>query len=140
MIIADTGFWVALANRCDAHHGAAVAALESVSESLITTWPVLTETCRLLLARLGPDAQERFLAGIAKGASQVFQLEPSHLPRIKKLMRKYRELPMDLADASLVVVAERLGVRRVLTLDRRRFDTYRVRRGHRHLPFRVVRC
>jgi predicted nucleic acid-binding protein len=47
---------------------------------------------------------------------------------------------MDLADASLVAAAERLGADRVLTLDRRDFENYRIRRGHRLLPFQVVRC
>ena len=53
-------------------------------------------------------------------------------------MLRYADQPMDLADASLVVLAETLGLRRVFTIDRREFATYRIRRGHRHLAFEVV--
>lgn len=125
MILADTGFWLALANRRDKHHAAAVARLSEIDEPLVTTWPVMTETCHLLLRRLGPDSQTTFLASYAAGAFEVFALEPHHAPRIRDLMESYRDLPMDLADASLVVAAEDLGERRVLTTDRRDFGAYR---------------
>lgn len=125
MILADTGFWLALANRRDKHHAAAVARLSEIDEPLVTTWPVMTETCHLLLRRLGPDSQTTFLASYAAGAFEVFPLEPHHAPRIRDLMESYRDLPMDLADASLVVAAEELGERRILTTDRRDFGAYR---------------
>lgn len=125
MIIADTGFWLALANRGDHHHEAARQALSKLSEPLITTWPVLTETCHLLASRLGADAAIRFVRSARDGALELFALEASHFPRIELLMNKYRDLPMDLADASLVVLAEELGSGRILSTDRRDFRTYR---------------
>jgi predicted nucleic acid-binding protein len=125
VVIADTGFWLALANRRDKHHLAARAALERLREPLVTTWPVLSETCHLLLARLGSDAQLRFVEAGARGAFELFELAPRHFPRLGALMEKYRELPMDLADASLVVLAEETGSGRILSTDRRDFGAYR---------------
>jgi uncharacterized protein len=125
MIIADTGFWLALASRTDSHHHAALQAMTDLREGLITTWPVLTETCHLLLSRLGVTAQLAFLRGVQNGACSVFQVSDVHLPRIHELMAHYADLPMDLADASLVVLAEELGTGRIFSTDQRDFHTYR---------------
>jgi uncharacterized protein len=125
MIIADTGFWLALANRRDDHHAAALRALEALREKLVTTWPVMTETCHLLLARLGVQAELAFLRGLRDGSCTVFPIIEAHLPRIEDLMDQYSDLPMDLADASLVVLAEELGDGRILSTDNRDFRTYR---------------
>jgi len=125
VIIADTGFWLALANLRDRHHEAAKRAYRDLREPLITTWPVLTETCHLLSARLGPDSAERLVALGTKGAYQVSPMHPKHLVRVAALMRKYRDLPIDLADASLVILAEELGSGRILSTDARDFRTYR---------------
>jgi len=128
MIIADTGFWLALGNRRDRHHDAARAALARLTEPLITTWPVMTETCQLLAARLGVDAELRFLRAARDGAFSIFPLDASHFTRIEILVEKYRGLPMDLADASLVLLAEDLGSGRILSTDTRDFRTYRWKR------------
>jgi predicted nucleic acid-binding protein len=125
VIIADTGFFLALANRSDRDHPAAVRALEKVAEPLVTTWPVMTEVCHLMAARLGAVALETFLASAADGGFDVVPLSAQHLPRILDLVKKYRDLPMDLADASLVVLAEELGTGRILSTDRRDFGAYR---------------
>ncbi len=125
MVIADTGFFVALANARDHWHEPAKRALAQLKQPLVTTWPVLTETCHLLLKRLGSDAQERFVASVAAGAVRPFELTTAHLPRIDALMRQYRSLPMDLADASLVVLAETLGHGNILSTDTRDFGAYR---------------
>lgn len=125
MIIADTGFWLALANTRDRHHDAARVALSALREPLITTWPVLTETCHLLVSRLGAHAAETFVTSGARGAFNVFALDVSHLARIATLMKKYRDLPMDLADASLVLLAEELGSGDILSTDARDFRAHR---------------
>lgn len=125
MIIADTGFWLALANRRDRHHAAAVAAFEALAEPLVTTWPVLTETCHLLATRLGAHAVERLVSSAANGAFELFSLERKHLARVEALVMKYRDLPMDLADASLVLLAEELSSGRILSTDVRDFRSYR---------------
>lgn len=132
MIIADTGFWLALANRRDRWHPAATKWLSQSSEGLITTWPVATETCHLLLNRIGERAQRAFVQSLRDGAAQVFPIDSRHLPRMVELMQRYAELPMDLADASLVVLAEALGHGRIVSTDERDFRTYRWKR---HAPF-----
>jgi hypothetical protein len=132
MVIADSGFWVALANRKDKHHDAAKERIRSLGEPLITTWPVVTETCHLLLARFGTRSQRTFVESFSSGAFDVFELERRHAPRISELMNKYADLPMDLADASLVVLAEDLGHGRILSTDTRDFHAYRWKQ---HEPF-----
>jgi uncharacterized protein len=125
MVIADTGSWLALANRKDRHHETAKARLSDLGEALITTWPVVTETCYLLLARLGDPSQRAFLTSFTAGTFEIFQLGRDHVPRIVVLMKRYANLPMDLADASLVLLAEELGHGRILSTDQRDFGAYR---------------
>ena len=97
---------------------------------------VLTETCHLLAARVGTHAIERFINAGAGGAFEVFSLERGHLSRALELVRKYRDLPMDLADASLVILAEELGSGRILSTDTRDFGAYRWKNRK---PFRNLR-
>lgn len=125
MIIADTGFWLAVANRDDTHHVAAKAALARVREPLVTTMPVMTETCHLMLSRLGVRSQLAFIESWGRGAFRVFDVSKVHADRIHALMERYQELPMDLADASLVLLAEELGTGRILSTDQRDFRAYR---------------
>lgn len=125
MIIADTGFFYALANSKDRHHPRALEALKGCAELLVTTWPVLTETCHLLVTRMGVTAELAFMGNLAEGAFKVASFGDDTHSRILGLMRRYRDLPMDLADASLVVLAEDLGHGRIFSTDRRDFETYR---------------
>lgn len=125
MIIADTGFWLALANRRDRYHAIAKAVLATLDEPIITTWPVLTETCHMLLQRLGNQAQQKLIRSYSIGAFEVFDLSRDDALVIHSYMKKYAGLPMDLADASLVVLAEHLGHGRILSTDQRDFKTYR---------------
>lgn len=125
MIIADTGFFVALANRADKDHPAAIKALGRVREGLVTTWPVVTETTHLLATRMGTHALLAWVESARAGAFEVFDLRPAHWPRLEALMKHYADLPMDLADASLVLLAEEQNDGRILSTDRRDFRTYR---------------
>ena len=131
MVIADTGLWVALAYPKDKHHELAkqrLAELSEQNERMITTCAVMTETCHLLLARAGIFAQQKFIEKYRQGVFSVFELNAEHSERIAELMRKYA----DLADASLVVLAEHLGHGRILSTDQRDFHTYRWKN---HQPF-----
>ena len=130
MLIVDSGAWLALANPRDRLHERVRTALAAVREPLVTTTPVLTETSHLLLARLGTNALLRFVSSWAANAFQVFELHTQHAPRIAVLMKKYADLPMDLADASLVVLAEQLGHGRILSTDQRDFRSYRWKNRH----------
>lgn len=125
MIIADTGFWVALGNPKDDYHGLALQRFGTLAEPLITTWPVMTEVCHLLLQRRGIQAQIKFIELYQRGVFTVFDITASHTRRLYVLMQEYADLPMDLADASLVLLAEHLNHGRILSTDRRDFHAYR---------------
>ncbi len=125
MIIVDTGFWLALIDKKDNYHEIAKQALKKYNEPLITTWCVVTETCYLLLTRKGVEAQVTFINSLQKELFTIFNLETHHTARIIELMEKYADLPMDLADASLVILAEHLGHGRIFSVDQRDFNTYR---------------
>ncbi len=125
MILADTGFFIALGNNGDRYHSRAIQVISTLREPLITTYPVITETSYLLARDAGLAVQFEFLTEVANGTFPVFDLQRQHLSRMVELMRRYANLPMDLADASLVVLAEHLGHGRILTCDRRDFNIYR---------------
>ncbi len=126
MILADSGFWIALGSRRDRHHERAVHAAKKYSpEGFVTTWPVLTEVTHLIAYRVHPMQAVAFIGDIARGAAVVADLAEDALPRIETMMRRYADLPMDLADASLVILAEDLDEGRILSTDARDFDGYR---------------
>ena len=124
MVLADTGYWLALANRTDRWHRVAVAVTRRLDESLVVTWPVLTETCHLLLSRLGVAAELRFVEQISTNVD-IHEMGKERIDDVRALMERYSNLPMDLADASLVVAAADLGEGRILTTDQRDFNAYR---------------
>ena len=123
MILVDTGPLVALIHEDDNEHRACKDAFARFNEPLGTVWPVLTEAIYLL--SFSWEAQTALMEMIETGAVEILPLGVADIPRIRELMRKYRDLPMDLADAALVRVAERERLRRVFTIDRRDFQIYR---------------
>lgn len=136
MILVDTGPLVALFDPKDGQHQRCVKTLEVVREPIRTTVPVLTEAFHMLgPGRIGSDRLREF---VLRGGLSVWWFDLPTLARAFELMDLYSDHPMDLADASLVVAAESLGTRRIFTVDRKDFDTYRVRRGHRHYALEIV--
>jgi hypothetical protein len=125
MVLADSGFWLALLNRRDRHHERARAVYGGLKEGVVTTWPVLAEACYLLAARVSVTAAAGLLESLAAKEFVVTEIGAEDYPRLPALLRRYATLPMDLADASLVLLAERLGDGRILTTDQRDFETYR---------------
>jgi hypothetical protein len=123
MILVDAGPLVALLHRDDRNHHLCVRTLRSLREPLGTVWPVVTEAMHLL--GFSWRAQDALLEMIESGALALFSLDSSDVPRARELIRKYRDLPMDVADAALVRIAEREGIRRIFTIDRRDFAVYR---------------
>jgi len=132
MILCDTGFWFALANPKDKYYSKAIEVAQSLNEDPITTWPVVTETCHLLANRISTKACIAFISSLIKESIQIVELKYDDLPKIKILMEKYADLPMDLADASLVILAEQLGHGRIFSTDQRDFMAYRWKK---HYPF-----
>lgn len=88
---------------------------------------VVTEVAYLLATRLGPEAEVRFLGDLAGGSLTPLEVEPADWLRIAELVAKYADLPLGTVDASVVAVAERLGVRTIATFDRRHFGIVRPR-------------
>jgi predicted nucleic acid-binding protein len=133
--LCDTGPLVALIDRDDPHHARCVAALDRLpAGALVTTWPCFTEAM-YLLGRAGDLAAQDALWGyLADGLVMLHESEPRERERMRALMRQYRDTPMDLADASLVVAAEHLGMRQIFTLDRH-FRAYRI---HGMQAFEIV--
>lgn len=84
----------------------------------------MTEVCHLLLKRKGVSAELNFMRSYQQGAFQIFDLNTQHIIYLTKFMEKYADLPMDLADVSLVVLAVHLGHGHILSTDKRDFHTY----------------
>lgn len=124
MILVDAGPLVALVDADDQHHPACAAALRAIKEPLGTVWPALTEAMYLLSDQ--PRAQEAVWEMLSRGAVRLLSLDIHDVPRMRELMRKYSDRPMDLADAALVRVAERDGIRTIFTVDRKDFGVYRL--------------
>lgn len=123
MILIDAGPLVALISAGDRNHLACRETLENLEEPLVTAWPALTEAMYLL--RTSWAAQQALCEMLERGTVTLLPLTVDDVPRMRDLMGKYRDLPMDLADAALVRIAEREKIRSVFTLDRRDFTLYR---------------
>jgi predicted nucleic acid-binding protein len=136
MILADTGPLVALFDPADGEHARCVGRLKRLNETLATTLPVLTEAFHLLTPDSG--GAQRLMDFVGDGGLAVWFLDDPGLERAFELMRRYENVPMDFADATLVAAAETLATVKVFTLDRKDFGVYRVRRGHRQLAFEVL--
>jgi hypothetical protein len=122
-LLLDTGPLVALLHRGDRDHRRCAAYFEDFRGTLLTTEPVLTE-CMHLLGRLG-EGTAACLGFFERGGAVLVPQTRDSLTRCRDLMRRYADLPMDFADATLVALAEETGLRRVFTLDRRGFLAYR---------------
>lgn len=125
-MLVDAGPLIALLDRRDRAHEACVEALKAIRTPLTTVWPAFTEAMYLL--RESWPAQKALWSRVETGALTIVALSENDAPRMRELMEKYRDLPMDLADAALVRVAEREGFSDVFTLDGRHFSLYRAGR------------
>jgi predicted nucleic acid-binding protein len=128
----DTGFLVALVNKADRDHERCVEVWRELRTQLLSVDGVLVEAAHMLRKVPGAAAA---LVGLVFGAgTELIATTEERANRAVELMAKYADVPMDLVDALLVVVAEERNVRDVLTLDRRGFSAYRVGRER----FRVM--
>jgi predicted nucleic acid-binding protein len=128
-VLVDAGPLFALIDAADSYHEACVEALRSFHEPLITVWPAFTEAMYLLGGSW--RGQRALWSRIETGALMLSPLDADDAPHMRELMEKYLDLPMDLADAALVRVAERENLTRIFTLDRRHFSVYRPGRRRR---------
>ncbi|MBV9304467.1 MAG: PIN domain-containing protein [Acidobacteriaceae bacterium] len=131
-VLLDTGVIVALLDRSELRHTDSVEALDQVDAPLVTCEPVIAEAC--YLTRSLPGAPEAILQNVADGTFQIpIQLSRSAMA-IQRILRKYRDQKIDLADACLIHLASELRTGDILTLDKH-FTVYR---WGANRPFRPV--
>ena len=124
MILVDAGPLVALVDAGDQNHRSCAEALKKIREPLATVWPAFTEA--MYLVSDSSEAQEALWEMLTRNAIHIAPLTSNDVPRMRELMRKYSDRPMDLADAALVTVAERENIRKIFTVDRKDFGVYRL--------------
>lgn len=133
--VIDAGPLIALFDKSDTYHQKVKQRLEEYRKHargrLITTWPIITEVTYILKAHVHLEAQLDFLKWITIGGMEMFDLQKSHLSKIIELQKKYSSLPMDFADATLLIAAESLEINKVFSIDKD-FSIYRVL-GKKHL-------
>jgi predicted nucleic acid-binding protein len=122
-LLVDAGALYAQADAADPRHAAVRAILEREREALVTTELAVAEADYLILDRLGPDVELAFLEDLAAGTYVMECLDRGQLRVARDVVARYRDLRIGLADASLVVMAERHRTRRLLTFDERAFRT-----------------
>lgn len=129
-VLVDTGPLVAILSRRDAYHQQCVAELRTLTSPLLTCWPVITEAAWLL--RNYPQAVQRLISGFSAGWLKLLRLDEADASPMGQILRRYRKLGAQLADAALVHIAEREKLDTIFTLDRRDFLVYRLS-GNRSL-------
>lgn len=133
--VIDAGPLIALFDKSDTYHQKVKHRLEEyrkhIHGKLLTTWPIITEATYILKAHVHLEAQLDFLKWITLGGLEMFDLTRGHLSRIIELQKKYFNLPMDFADASLLIAAETLDITKIFSIDKD-FSIYRIL-GKKHL-------
>jgi predicted nucleic acid-binding protein len=135
VIILDTSGLLAAIDGSQRHHVAAATALRSASPPWVLSPFVLAELDDLLATRVGQHAERAMLDEVARGVYRLESFAPDEIASVERLIGRHAKLDIGLADASLVVLADRYGARDLLTLDERHF---RVLRGPNGRPFRIL--
>ncbi|ORV96242.1 type II toxin-antitoxin system VapC family toxin [Mycobacterium kyorinense] len=134
MTLTDAGPLIALIDADEADHETCVLALRTLRLPLITTWPAFTEAMYLLGRAGGAAGQQALWKLLLSGRLDIAELSAAALERAAALMDKYADLPMDLADATLIALAEERGERRIFALDTD-FQVYRI---HGRTRFEII--
>ncbi len=121
-VLLDTGIVYAYYDRDDRWHARARALVEREQRGLILPAPVIPEVDHLLGHRLGATSRQTLYAGIVEGYYLVADLPRDGYARVAEVNRRFADLGLGFVDASIVALAEALGVRRVATTDRRHFE------------------
>ena len=117
MILCDAGVLLCLVDRTQPQHKAYRSAVMRLVPPLLTTWSCLTEAMYLALHRGGWTMQKQLGQLLLDKLLMIHEIQERDYSRLLELMEQYRDRPMDLADASLVLVAEKTSTRQILTLD-----------------------
>jgi predicted nucleic acid-binding protein len=124
-VLVDACPLYAVADENDDEHETCVELLAELAGPLVVPVLVAAEVVQLLEARVGAEAEVRFVGALAAGELAVESVSAADWERIAELVWQYRDLPLGTVDASLVAAAERLGIVTVATLDRRHFSVVR---------------
>jgi uncharacterized protein len=131
VIIADTSGLLALFDRTEPAHAEVAAAVEATAHTLVVSPYVIAELDYLVATRIGVEAELTVLAELAGGAYELAELGAADLAAARGVIARYQDQEIGVADASLVVLADRCATRDILTLDRRHFGVLRPLRGGR---------
>ena len=124
--ILDTGPWVALIDRSESRHAECVQWLKKFSGRLYSTEAVLTEV--LYLLNFSTTAQCAALDFVLEAVVEIVPVNTKSLKKVKSMMKKYADLPMDFADATIVCLAIDAGIQNIVTFDRKDFAIYKLPR------------
>ena len=122
--IIDTGPWVALIDRSESRHAECVQWLKNFSGRLYSTEAVLTEV--LYLLNFSIAAQCAALDFVLESVIEIVPSSNASLKKTKNLMKKYADLPMDFADATIVCLANETGMQNIVTFDQKDFSIYKL--------------
>lgn len=131
-VLLDTGVIVALLDRSERFHAVSAEAIAELSEPLVTCEAVIAESCYLLRALKG--APEAIIENVATGVFQIPLALPQFANDVGRIMRKYRDRQIDLADACLIYLAGYFGAGKILTLD----HDFEIYRWGRNRPFELL--
>ena len=126
-ILVDTGPLVALLSERDQYHAVCVATAKELHGPFYTSWPVITEAAYLLRDR--KEAVAKLLSLVRSQALRILPLLAEDVTGLSDILLKYADQEFDLADASLMYLAEREGMAVAFTVDRRHFSVYRTSQG-----------
>ena len=127
MILADTSGLLSLYNRREPTHTSVAEAVAQEQGPFVVSPYVIAELDYLVSTRLGADAEQRALAELASPAYVLASVDRDDLRACTELISRYAGIGV--TDASMLVLADRLGIDRVLTLDRRHFEVARTPSG-----------
>ena len=131
-VLMDTGPWVALVDRSESKHKECVAWLQEFKGEIYSTEAVLTEV--LYLLNFSVKAQTAAIDFVLKSVVEIIPSSFESLKKVKNLIKKYSDLPMDYADATIVCLAMDIGIHNVITFDQKDFNIYRVKKK----PFVII--
>ena len=114
-ILVDAGPLIALFDRSDRHHEKVISFLKAFRGQLLTTWPVITETLHML--DFNVEVQIDFMRWMQLIGIKLVELGHGDWERLIELTEKYADIPMDLADATLIIVSDMLDLKKILTID-----------------------
>ncbi len=125
-MLVDTGFLVALYIQRDKLHSQALAFLQVNKQPLITTAPVIVESCYFLDTR----AKVELLQWVVRGGLKVIDIPIKAYPQIAESIEKYADHDIDFTDATLIWLANEYQQREILTVDKTDFSVFRLKNNH----------